>query len=146
MSGEELHEVKVLVPRDLIAPFYAMVGQWLVAPGDEDPPVIALKPWSENDFDRAATVWGKMSTPARALFGVLMENPGERISGEQLARDLHIANGRFGVAGVLAWPGRYCYAEEREFPVKWETGDYWMTPEVAALFLKARAGEQPEAN
>ena len=139
MSGEEL-EVKVLVPRERVAQFYAMVGQWL-AGDDEDPEPVELEPWSENDLDRAQTVWGKMSRPARALFGVLMENPGERISGEQLAQDLEIANGRFGVAGVLAWPGRYCYAVERKFPVKWETGDYWMSPEIAALFLRARDGE-----
>jgi hypothetical protein len=143
MSGEELLEVKVLVPRERIGQVYALVSQW-VAGEDEDAAAAELEPWSESDLDRAQTVWGKMSKPARALFGVLMENPGERVSGELLAQDLHIANGRFGVAGVLAWPGRYCYAVEREFPVKWETGDYWMAAEIADLFKQARA--QAEAS
>jgi len=143
MSGEDMQEVKVLVPSERVADFYAMVAKWLVEPPEEDPAMV-IEPWAADDLDRAETVWRKMSKSARALFSLLMENPGARISGEQIAQDLNIANGRSGVAGVLAWPGRYSYKVGRKFPIKWESGDYWMTPEIADLFKQAR--DQVEAS
>lgn len=49
------------------------------------------------------------------------------------------------MAGVLAWPGRYCAEAGRSLPFSFEdgptggSGNYWMTTEVASLFGKARA-------
>lgn len=53
-------------------------------------------------------------------------------------------NGAHGVAGVLAWPSRYCADNGREILWSWEYPDegepavYWLTDEVAALFRQAR--------
>jgi hypothetical protein len=43
------------------------------------------------------------------------------------------------VAGILAWPGRYSRKVDRELPIRTEGRadggtDYYMDPEVAALF------------
>ena len=72
-----------------------------------------------------------------------MEEPGEPFAGEEIARRLGLEKGAHGVAGVLAWPGRYSRHLGRLLPI--ETAgrpdggtDYYMEPEVAALFRKAR--------
>ena len=123
-----------------------MVARFLEGSADEETLVDELQPWSDDDLALAKTVWGKLSEPARDLFSALMDHPDQQVSGNQLAEDLKIPNA-YGVAGVLAWPGRHCYAVGRQFPVKWEqgavgeSGNYWMTPSVAALFQKARDGQ-----
>jgi hypothetical protein len=73
-----------------------------------------------------------------------MDNPGQKVSGEDLAAELAIPNGKYGIAGVLAWPGRHCAAVNR-FPLwSWEYGpvggsaDYWVDKEIADLFLRVR--------
>jgi len=141
MGTEEFQQVKVLVPVERVAEFYEMFGRWLAGRADEDATGGELEPWSDDDLALAETVWGQMTKRARDLFSALMDHPEERVSGKQLAEDLGIPNGMYGVAGVLAWPGRYCYRLGRKFPVKWEAGDYWMTSDVATLFGRARDGK-----
>jgi hypothetical protein len=147
MPEEKLQEIKVLVPTERIAQFYAMVARWLEGPADEETVVSGRKPWSDDDLPLAEEVWGRMNQWSRELFAVFMDSPGQRVSGEQLAEDLHYKNGKYGIVGVMGWPGRYCRAVGRAFPVQWEegpagkSGNYWMTPKVAALFRKARDGE-----
>lgn len=143
-------EVKVLVDESRIAEFYEMYGRWLArdAPSEatQMPPA---KSWGSTDDDLALArvVWGKLSERARDVFGAMIDEPGEKFSGETLAADLDIPNGKYGVAGVLAWPGRHCAAVGRVLPVQYEEGpkgesaSYWMTPEVAALFEQARDNE-----
>ncbi|HEV7176394.1 MAG TPA: DUF6416 domain-containing protein, partial [Solirubrobacteraceae bacterium] len=76
-------------------------------------------------------------------FDLLMEESGEPFAGEEIARRLGLEKGAHGVAGILAWPGRYSRHLGRLLPI--ETAgrpdggtDYYMEPEVAALFRKAR--------
>jgi hypothetical protein len=101
--------------------------------------------WSEADGELAEVVWGKFSEKAKALFLVLMNEPGVKFSGDELGRLLDLPNGKHGVAGVLGWPGRHCLAVGRawlwawEYP-KGESAHYWMTDEVAGLFRQARSG------
>jgi hypothetical protein len=89
-------------------------------------------------------LWNKFSDPAKALFSTLIEEPDRQFTGEVLAEMLNIPNGHSGVAGVLAWPGKYCKKENREllwkfaYPVEDEPVVYWMTPKVAAIFGQAR--------
>lgn len=140
-------EIKVLVDEARVGEFYEMFGRWLAGKTVDDTPEPKPQlPWgnTEEDLALAQVLWGKLSDRAKALFGVLMDTPEQTVSGEQLAEDLNIPNGKYGVAGVLAWPGRHCLAIGRALPVKYadgpvgESANYWMTQDVAALFRKAR--------
>ena len=142
-----MQEIKVLVPEERVPEFYEMFGRWLAGTDvTNDPGGGQLVEWhnTDDDLTLAKVVWGKLSERAQSMFNVLIEQPEKKFSGEQLAADLDIPNGKYGVAGVLAWPGRHCKAVGRYLPVSQEDGavgdsaNYWMTTEVAALFNKAR--------
>ncbi|NES14591.1 MULTISPECIES: DUF6416 domain-containing protein [Micromonospora] len=147
-----MQEIKVLVPEERIPEFYEMFGRWLAGPPREvsDGPSDAVA-WQDTDSDLelAKVVWAKFSQRAKDLFGVLIDSPEKTFSGEQLASDLDIPNGKYGVAGVLAWPGRYCAEVGRSLPFRFEdgpvggSGNYSMTPELASLFGKARGSLRP---
>jgi hypothetical protein len=145
-------DITVKVPEDRIADFYQMYGAWLndqmqpesppsgeTTEGDRD-----HLPWTESDTEQADAVWRKLSDAARRLFSTFIAEPGRRFSGEELATMLDIPNGKHGVAGVLAWPGRHSFKQDREWPWRWEypvEGEpavYWFEPEIAALFRDAR--------
>ena len=71
------------------------------------------------------------------------DSPGARVGGEQVARQLGLDKGAHGVAGILAWPGRYSRHLGRVLPIATEGRadggtDYYMDPETAALFKAAR--------
>lgn len=129
-----------------MAEFYSMYGQWLaVEPGSaglEDAADQAA--WARSDEDLAAAVWGKLSDRAKQLFSTLIDNPGRKFSGDELAEMLAIPNGKHGVAGVLAWPGRHSVKAGRRLPWSWEYPEeygpavYWFEPEIAELFGAAR--------
>jgi hypothetical protein len=155
-------DVTVKVPEDRIAEFYAMHAAWLssteaqssalsdifesrrvtIASGAED--VDDRLPWTDTDALLAAKLWEKFSNAARALFSTLIDEPNRRFTGEELAEMLSIPNGHSGVAGVLAWPGKWCKQTNRKllwewgYPVPGEPVVYWMTPELAALFRDVR--------
>jgi Family of unknown function (DUF6416) len=147
-----LVDVTVKVPEELVGELYAAVARLLA----RDQPRMALqlvesadsspKAWSDTDDDvpLAHEVWGKFSQNAKALFSRLMDNPGQIISGEDLAAEVGIPNGKYGIAGVLAWPGRHCAAVNRIPLWSWEYGpaggsaDYWVEKDVADLFKRVR--------
>jgi hypothetical protein len=100
--------------------------------------------WSASDADQAAWLYRKLAQPARELFDLLADAAGERYGGEDVAKRLGLEKGAHGVAGILAWPGRYSRHSNRVLPI--ETAgrddggtDYYMEPDVAALFAAARA-------
>lgn len=101
-------------------------------------------PWSAaGDVDQAAWLYGKLAPPARALFDLLIDAPGERLAGNDVAARLGLEKGAHGVAGILAWPGRYSRKLGRELPLATEGRDdggtdYYMEPAVAELFAAAR--------
>jgi hypothetical protein len=104
--------------------------------------------WSADDVDQAAWLYRKLAPPARELFDLLLEAPGKRIAGEQIARQLGLDKGAHGVAGVLAWPGRYARHLDRVLPIATEGRadggtDYYMEPDTAALFAAAHAAAPP---
>ncbi|OBF98566.1 hypothetical protein A5790_02890 [Mycobacterium sp. 852002-51152_SCH6134967] len=160
-------DVTVKVPEERLVEFYAMHAAWLSAPpnaavssrGDQlfaiPQPVShagedanGRLPWSaDRDAALAAKLWDKFSDPAKALFSTLMDEPDRQFNGEELAGMLNIPNGHSGVAGVLAWPGKYCKKENREllwkwaYPVEGEPVVYWITPEVAAILREARSSQ-----
>jgi hypothetical protein len=99
--------------------------------------------WSDADAESAAWLYGRLAPPARALFDLLIDAPGERLAGNEVAARLGLEKGAHGVAGILAWPGRYARKLGRELPLATEGRadggrDYYMEPEVAKLFAAAR--------
>ena len=82
---------------------------------------------------------GPPAPAAQELFDLLAAAPGRRFSGNEVAARLGLEKGDHGVAGILAWPGRYCRHLDRALPIATEgrpdsRTDYFMEPEVAALF------------
>jgi hypothetical protein len=140
-------DVSVKVPAHRLGQFYERHGLWLAEVQASDAPADAgPQPWADNEdsLAPAGEVWAKLSAPAKALFSLWIDHPGAAISAQEIAHDLGIPNGKNGVAGLLAWPGRYCAAVNRELPWRWEPGSensgayYWMESEVAELFRKVR--------
>jgi hypothetical protein len=148
-------QVTVAVPEERVPEFYAWFAAFLAAdPGAGLPrgrgpgrrggrPHHGAVPWTEADGDAAAWLYAKLAPPARDLFDVLVDAPGQRVAGNELAARLHLAKGAHGVAGLLAWPGRYTRKLGRVFPIATEGRpdggtDYFMDPGIAALFAQAR--------
>jgi hypothetical protein len=99
--------------------------------------------WSADDAEQATWLYGRLAPPARELFDLLIEEPGRRFSGNEIAARLKLDKGAHGVAGILAWPGRYSRKLGRELPISTEGRedggtDYYLDDEVAALFAAAR--------
>jgi Family of unknown function (DUF6416) len=154
-------QVTVAVPEERVPEFYAWFAAFLAAE-PLTPPLLSGRgrrgprgphqagggqPWSPNDAEPATWLYRKLAPPARELFDMLADNPGQRIGGEQLARQLQLEKGAHGVAGILAWPGRYSRHLNRVLPIATEGRtdggtDYYMDADTAALFQAAR-GESP---
>ena len=157
-------QVTVAVPEERVAEFYAWFASFLAAEPRTPPsfqgrgrrgprglrPHRDAKAWSADDADQAAWLYHKLAPPARQLFDLLAAAPGKRIGGEQVAKRLKLDKGSHGVAGILAWPGRYCRHLGRVLPISTEGRpdggtDYYMEPEVVALFEAARAQSRTRA-
>lgn len=155
-------DITVPVPDARVADFFQFFGQWLAGtlPAGSSEPAAAgseasagkLLPWGMSDLDEAEWLWRKLSKNARKLFALLMAEPGQLFTGSEIAAALGIPNGANGVAGVLAWPGRYCWQLGRHLPSSWRPGEephspsvYWMAPDVAELFRAARTKVEQSA-
>jgi hypothetical protein len=154
-------QVTVPVPEERVPEFYSWFAAFLAAePGT--PPAFAGRgrrgprgprfhgealAWSAADADQAAWLYAKLAEPARELFDLLIDAPGERFGGESIAKRLGLQKGSHGVAGILAWPGRYSRHLERVLPIATDGRpdggtDYFMEPEIAPLFAAARSEVQ----
>jgi hypothetical protein len=150
-------EVTVAVPEERVAEFYTWFGAFLASEPGTPAPAWGrgrrghrgsrqhgeAQAWSADDADQAAWLYAKLAPPARALFDVLADSPGERFGGEAIAKRLGLEKGAHGVAGILAWPGRYCRYLNRVLPIATEGRadggtDYFMEPDVGALFAASR--------
>ena len=158
-------QVTVAVPEERVPEFYVWFAQFLAAdPGSGPPrggpfpwggpggrgrgfgaprPHFAADAWSARDADQAAWLYGKLAPPARELFDLLIAAPGQRFSGNEIAARLRLDKGAHGVAGILAWPGRYSRKLGRELPISTagrDDGgtDYFLDEDAAALFGAAR--------
>ncbi len=157
-------EITVAVPEERVPEFYSWFAAFLTAEPGTPPPLAGrgrrgprgprahgeASAWSADDADQAAWLYGRLAGPARELFDLLIDAPAERFGGEQIAKRLGLAKGAHGVAGILAWPGRYCRHLGRLLPISTEGRtdggtDYYMDPDVASLFAAARgrAAESP---
>jgi hypothetical protein len=156
-------QVTVSVPEDRVPEFYLWFAAFLAAEPGTPPPMWPgggrgrghrglrhhheSSPWSADDADQAAWLYSRLAPPARELFDVLAQAPGQRFAGEEVARRLGLEKGAHGVAGILAWPGRYARRIDRVLPIatagRPDGGtDYYMDPDVAALFAAARGRHQ----
>jgi hypothetical protein len=149
-------QITVAVPEERVPEFYAWFADFLTAvPGTAQSSERRrhgrrghrLRPeasaWSADDADQAAWLYHKLAPPARELFDLLLDAPGERFGGEMIARRLGLEKGAHGVAGILAWPGRYSRHLERVLPIDTEGRadggtDYYVDPDTAAIFAAAR--------
>ena len=152
-------QITVAVPEERVPEFYMWFAAFLVAEPGSQPPSRGRGPrgprrhwearaWSADDADQAAWLYHKLAPPARELFDLLAGAPGERFGGEAIATRLGLDKGAHGVAGILAWPGRYCRHINRVLPIATEGRadggtDYYMAPDVAALFAGAKARAKP---
>jgi Family of unknown function (DUF6416) len=151
-------QVTVAVAEERVPEFYAWFASFLAAPPGAPPPFAGGGPrgrrshrhhgeaqaWSAQDADQAAWLYGKLAPQARELFDLLAGTPGARFGGEDIATRLKLEKGAHGVAGILAWPGRYSRHLDRTLPIATEGRsdggtDYYMEPELAQLFSAARA-------
>jgi hypothetical protein len=151
-------QVTVAVPEDRVPEFYAWFAAFLAAEPGAPPPLEVsgrrvsrrhrhhseAQAWSAADADQAAWLYRKLAPQARELFDILAATPGARIGGEEIAKRLKLEKGAHGVAGILAWPGRYSRSLNRTLPIATEGRpdggtDYYMDPELAELFTAARA-------
>jgi hypothetical protein len=150
-------QLTVAVPEERVPEFYAWFAAFLAAePGTAPPlsgwgrrgprglrPHASAEAWSADDADQAAWLYHRLAPPARELFDLLVDAPGQRFGGEQVAKRLNLDKGAHGVAGILAWPGRYSRRVGRVLPIATEGRadggtDYYMEPDVAALFTAAQ--------
>jgi hypothetical protein len=155
-------EVTVAVPEERVPEFYSWFAAFLTAAPGTSPPLTGrghrggrgsrhhgeAQAWSADDADQAAWLYGKLAPPARELFDLLATSPGERFGGENIAKRLGLEKGAHGVAGILAWPGRYCRHLNRVLPIATEGRadggtDYYVEPDVGALFAAARSQPHP---
>lgn len=161
-------QVTVAVPEERVPEFYLWFAQFLASDGDGPPwaggappwagggprgrgrgfgpPRMHAEPaaWSAQDAGDAAWLYGKLAPPARELLDLLIDAPGKRFSGNEIAARLRLEKGAHGVAGILAWPGRYSRKLGRELPISTEGRedggtDYYLDAEVAKLFQEARS-------
>ncbi len=163
--------VTVEVPEDRVPEFYLWFAAFLASPPGSGPPRPwrggprrggfghrghhqDRRPWGAEDVEDARWLYGRLSDPARELFDLLIDTPGERHSGNAVAARLEIDKGAHGLAGILAWPGRWCSKLGLEFPITTTARDdggtdYAMQPELASLFSRARGrppADRPRAH
>ncbi len=152
--------VTVEVAEDRVPEFYLWFAAFLASPPGSGPPRLGRggprrggpfgphdhqdrRAWTANDLDDARWLYARLSDPARELFDLLIDTPGERHSGNEVAARLGLEKGAHGLAGIVAWPGRWCRKLGLDFPITTTARDdggtdYAMQPELAELFARAR--------
>ena len=157
-------QVTVAVPEERVPEFYAWFASFLAAQPGAAPPFAGggprgsrshrhrgeTKAWSAQDADQAAWLYHKLAPQARELFDLLAGSPGARFGGEDIAKRLKLEKGAHGVAGILAWPGRYSRHLERTLPIATEGRldggtDYYMEPDLADLFSAAASSSPTDS-
>lgn len=147
--------VTVAVPEERVPEFYAWFAAFLATEAGTVPRRGAfgprgrhhgghdVQPWTAQDARLARWLYEKLAPPARALFDLLLDEPEHRYTGNEIATRLGLEKGAHGVAGILAWPGRYARKIGRPVPVVTsarEDGgtDYAFDPAAIAVFEAAR--------
>lgn len=156
-----MQDITVPVPDDRVADFYSFFGQWLAGSADatvNPSSAVAssgakLTPWGNTaeDLADAETLWRKWSPRAKAMFSLLMDNPGKHYTGDEIAESVGIPNGARGVAGVLGHPGRQATALGRTLfsayvvDAATQAGSYYISAPLSEVFKTARANVEAES-
>ena len=146
-------QVTVAVPEERVPEFYAWFASFLAAEPGAPPPFAGGgrrgSRGHRHQSEAEAWLYRKLAPQARELFDLLAGTPGARFGGEDIAKRLKLEKGAHGVAGILAWPGRYSRHLDRTLPIATEGRpdggtDYYMDPELAELFTAARVSSPTE--
>src|SRR4051794_17450502 len=101
-------DITVPVPDERTAEFYQFFGLWLagslsLTPTPDVPlsmtgletPHAPVRHWadSEEDLALAEELWSKMTDRAKSMFDLLMDEPGTKYTGEEIANAVGIPNG-----------------------------------------------------
>ena len=150
-------QVTVAVPEERVAEFYIWFGEFL-APSPEArrhwgvdgaaragrAAAARARAWSADDADQATWLYASWRRRRASCSTCSRRRPGERFARRGDRQAARAREGRRTASrGILAWPGRYSRHLGRLLPIE-TTGrpdggtDYYMEPEVAALFRKAR--------
>lgn len=138
--------VTVPIPEQRITEFYAMFAVWLSqAPGVGSPPAAGIATshsWSDGDEEVAAELWRTFTSIARAVFSVLIDNPGKQYGSEALAERAELESA-YTLAGALSWPIKRCAAAGKEslihsYALTTGGSNYWMEETTARVFAAAR--------
>ena len=151
-------QVTVAVPEERVPEFYAWFASFLAAEPGAAPPLAGGGRAARAATDTTERLKpGRRRTPTRPSGCIASSRPrpascltysppapGARFGGEDIAKRLKLEKGAHGVAGILAWPGRYSRHLDRTLPIATEGRpdggtDYYMDPELAELFTAARA-------
>lgn len=148
----DLVEVSVKVPSSRLADFYSFLGRWMSGElVDDGPPErVSLQPWGTTHHDKklALQVLNRLTPQAKRMFETLASHPEERFDGNRLAEVAEIPNGRYGIAGALAWPSKKFAQFHRPLPLEIEPREggslYWVDAGLAELVLDGLRGRVPE--
>lgn len=97
--------------------------------------------WTGNEFRSAALLWREIEDfNAGAILSFLLEHPGERCSGLQIAAGVdHEGEARY-VSGSLSKLSAACDRVTCEWPIRYhDPGEWSIDPEMVQLMRKARA-------
>lgn len=140
------------IPSERYGEFLVMVGTWLA--GETPGPATTLperSSWTTADGALAEQILRRMTPVARRLFGRLALGHGDLDDGHWSAAALTNSlglNNANELAGMLAWPGRYCYQAARGLPFHWENTEesgavYWMDDDIGGVFNHALEAADP---
>ena len=123
----DMVELSFEVPDRLVGQVYIAIGAVLKrgqqsTTAEEEPEV---HDWGRteafaDEAELADVAWRKFSPRAQAVFALLMENPGVAMQADEIAVKIGLANGRHGLAGVVAWPSRQCAEMGRTPPFRYK--------------------------
>lgn len=143
-----LQDVSVKVPAERLAEFYEWFGRWMRESAESNsaatPLTVERRDWDpETDQEIATTAWRSFPPRAQLVLNTLIDSPDRRFTGDELATLNEIPNGKYGLAGTFAWPGRQLRRFGRPLPMEVEQNPrggsfYWMTPRMARLWARAR--------
>ncbi|MFC5932160.1 DUF6416 domain-containing protein [Cryobacterium melibiosiphilum] len=154
-----MKEVTVFVPEQRIAEFYRRFGEFMseteeftaaseLLSGDRVPAWVT----DPGAVHLAQKIWSNLSAAGQTALGLLvdgaLEERPKRFTPRELVEHIDHPNGVSGVAGVFGSAGRAVKkagaprylsddGDPWHFVWDWDGTQYWMAPQVAALFREA---------